>query len=63
MPSVLKVLVGSPALWIAVAIGLVGAWLAGTLLPSTLDRASIGESIFVISALIGVAVAFMGRGR
>lgn len=63
MPSVLKVLVGSPALWVGVAIGFVGALLAGALLPSTLDRASIGESIFVVSALIGAAVAFTGRGK
>ena len=53
MAEFIDLLLAGPKLWIGVALGLVGAWLAWTYLPDHVDRAPIAAVIFIAGLVFG----------
>ena len=59
----IDVLLLGPWFWVGVALGLLGAWLAYTYLPPSVDRESIAAGIFVLGCVFGGALASIGEKK
>jgi hypothetical protein len=60
---IVTALLTGPWLWLGVALGLTGAWLAYVYLPETIDRASIGALVFIAGCILGMALGSMANKR
>src|SRR5262245_51157496 len=59
----LALLILGPRFWLGIALGLVGAWLAWTYLPPTMDRASVAAWILVMGFIVGGVMAIVGERK
>ena len=59
----LDVLFTGPWFWVGVALGLIGALLAYTYLPPSVDRTSIAAIIFIAGCVLGVVLSSIGEKK
>jgi hypothetical protein len=60
---IVDLLFTGPWFWVGVGLGLVGAWIAWTYLPASVDRASIAAVIFIAGCVLGGVLATIGEKR
>jgi len=63
MAEFFDLLFAGPKFWIGMALGLVGAWLAWTFLPTSFDRASIAALVLLAGLILGGVWSYVSEKR